>query len=317
MRLTGIQNALDEIALLPGVLAPVVRLRPLVLTGFLTALVVFGTVGYRLIEGWSWLDCLFMTAMTLTAMTLTTLGYGSPGPLHLGGKVFSVILMLCGIGLMLYLLTLLAETILRTVTDPLAAQRRKERKIMNLENHTIVCGYGQVGEAVATAMKGANKDNKDVIDQRTEHLEWAQLHGLHTVVGDATDEDILRRAGVETASALVSVINSDPGNLYVVLSARGMNPHLRVIARASDESAARKVRRAGADDVVNPCQVSGNRIAALMLAPHLANLLSGSVTSEHFTVREILQAGDTVPVAGAAVEVEAVEVEAVEARRLA
>lgn len=316
MRLKLVQNALYEIALLPGVLAPVVRLRPLVLTGLLTALVVFGTVGYRLIEGWSWLDCLFMTAMTLTAMTLTTLGYGSPGPLHTDGKVFSVILMLFGIGLMLYLLTLLAETILRTVTDPLAAQRRKERKIMNLKNHTIVCGYGQVGEAVATALKGANKDVV-VIDQRTEHLEWAQLHGLHTVVGDATDEDILHRAGVETASALVGVINSDPGNLYVVLSARGMNPHLRVIARASDESVARKVRRAGADDVVNPYQVSGNRIAALMLAPHLANLLSGSVTSEHFTVREILQAGDTVLVAGAAAEVEGVEVEAVEARRLA
>lgn len=310
------------------------------LSGVLLALVVFGTVGYRVIEGWSWLDCLFMTAMTLT-----TVGYGTPAELHTDGKVFSVVLMLFGIGLMLYLLTLLAETILRTVTDPHAAQRRKERKIMNLKHHTIVCGYGQVGEAVATALKSANKDVV-VIDQRTEHLEWAQLHGLHTVVGDATDEDILRRAGVETASALVSVINSDPSNLYVVLSARGMNPNLRVIARASDESAARKMRRAGADDVVNPYQVSGNRIAALMLAPHLANLLSGHVTSEHFTVREIsvpgklvgqtiaelgrstgalivavwrdghpirarakeiLQAGDTVLVAGAAAEVEAVE----------
>lgn len=155
------------------------------LTGLLTALVVFGTVGYRLIQGWSWLDCLFMTAMTLTAMTLTTLGYGSPGPLHTDGKVCSVILMLFGIGLMLYLLTLLAETILRTVTDPLAAQRRKERKIMNLKNHTIVCEYGQVGEAVATALKGANKDVV-VIDQRTEHLEWAQLHGLHTTRSWAT-----------------------------------------------------------------------------------------------------------------------------------
>lgn len=315
---------------------------PLTLIGFLTGLVLFGTVGYRLLEGWSWLDCLFMTAMTLT-----TVGYGSPGPLHTDGKVFSVVLMLFGIGLMLYLLTLLAETILRTVTDPLAAQRRKERKIMNLKNHTIVCGYGQVGEAVSTALLGAKKDVV-VIDHRTDHLEWAQLHGLHTLVGDATDEDTLRRAGIERASALVSVINSDPSNLYVVLSARGLNPGIRVIARASDESAARKMRRAGADEVVNPYQLSGNRIAAMMLAPRLARLLSGDVTSDHFTVREItvpaslvgrtvgelgretgalivaiwrdghpvrakakqvLEAGDTFLVAGAVAEVEAVEAE--------
>lgn len=318
---------------------------PVTLIGLLAGLVVFGTVGYRVLEGWSWLDCLFMTAMTLT-----TVGYGTPEELHTDGKVFSVVLMLFGIGFMLYLLTLLAETILRTVTDPLAAQRRKERKIMNLRNHTIVCGYGQVGEAVSTALVSAKKDVV-VIDQRTEHLEWAQLHGLHTLVGDATDEEVLRRAGVERASALVSVINSDPSNLYVVLSAKGLNPGLRVIARASDESAARKMRRAGADEVINPYQLSGNRIAAMMLAPNLSRLLSGSVTSDHFTVREItvpeslvgrtiaelgqqtgalivaiwrdgqpirakakktLQMGDTVLVAGAASEVEAVEAQRAE-----
>lgn len=312
----------------------------------LIALVAFGTVGYRILEGWSWLDSLFMTAMTLT-----TVGYGSPQPLNTPGKVFSTILMLFGIGLMLYLLTLLAETLLRMFTDPNLAQRRRERKIMNLKNHTIVCGYGQVGEAVCTALKGANRDVV-VIDHRTDNLAWAEAHGIFTLVGDATDEDTLRRAGVERATSLVSVINSDPSNLYVVLSAKGLNPGIRVIARASDESAARKMRRAGADEVVNPYQLSGNRIAAMMLAPRLSRLLSGDVTSDHFTVREItvpeslvgrtvgdlgretgalivaiwrdgqplrakaknvLQAGDTFLVAGAAAEVEAVEAQRNEA----
>lgn len=198
---------------------------------------------------------------------------------------------------------------------------------------------------MATALVSARREVV-VIDHRTEHLEWARTHGIYTLVGDATDEDVLRRAGAERASSLVTVINSDPSNLYVVLSAKGLNPRLRVIARASDESAARKMRRAGADEVVNPYQLSGNRIAAMMLAPQLSRLLSGDVTSDHFTVREIsvpdslvgrtiadlgrqtgalivavwrdgqplrgraeevLRAGDTVLVAGAAAEVEAVE----------
>lgn len=316
------------------------RRNPLLLSAMLFGLVAFGTLGYRLIEGWSWLDCLFMTAMTLT-----TVGYGSPEPLSTAGKEFSVVLMLFGIGLMLYLLTLMAETMLRTFTDPNWVRRRQERKMMNLRGHTIVCGYGQVGEAVATALVGAKKEVV-VIDHRTEHTEWAATEGIHALIGDATDEDVLRRAGIERAEALVSVINSDPSNLYVVLSARGLNPNLKVITRASDESAARKMRRAGADEVINPYQLSGNRIASMMLAPRLSRLLSGGVNSEHFTVREVpvapervghtieqlgretgalviavwrggqpvraragevLQEGDAVLVAGAAAEVEAVE----------
>ncbi|GHF39148.1 voltage-gated potassium channel [Deinococcus metalli] len=316
------------------------RRRLSLLLALILGLVGFGTVGYRVLEGWSWLDCVFMTVMTLT-----TVGYGSPGPLHTDGKVFSTLLMLVGIGLMLYLLTLLAETVVRGLTDPASVQRRKERKLIHLRGHTVVCGYGQVGEAVCAALRAAKREVV-VIDHRPEHLAWAEAQGIHTLVGDATDEDVLRRAGAERAASLVSVINSDPSNLYVVLSAKGLNPQLRVIARASDESAARKMRRAGADEVVNPYQLSGNRIAAMMLAPRLARLLSGDVTSEHFAVREVsvpetlvgrtvadlgretgalvvavwrgghpvvarpnevLQTGDAVLVAGAVAEVDAVE----------
>ncbi len=310
------------------------------LLALIVGLAAFGAVGYRVLEGWRWLDCVYMSVMVLT-----TVGFGEVHPLGVPGKVFTIVLMGVGIGLMLYLLSLLAETLVRGLMDPLAARRRKERKLIHLRGHTVVCGYGQVGEAVCTALRAAKKDVV-VIDHRPEHLEWAEAHGIHTLVGDATDEDVLRRAGAERAESLVTVINSDPSNLYVVLSAKGLNPGLRVIARASDESAARKMRRAGADEVVNPYQLSGNRIAAMMLAPRLSRLLSGDVTSDHFAVREIgvpdalvgrtvadlgretgalvvavwrgghpvvgrpgevLHAGDTVLVAGAVAEVEAVE----------
>ncbi|WP_189104431.1 potassium channel family protein [Deinococcus knuensis] len=316
------------------------RRRLSLLLALVAGLVLFGTLGYRVLEGWTWLDCLYMSVMVLT-----TVGFGEVAPPSAAGKLFSIVLMTFGIGLMLYLLTLLAETVVRGLTDPLAVRRRKERKLIHLRGHTVVCGYGQVGEAVCVALRAARRDVV-VIDHRPEHLEWAQGQGIHTLVGDATDEDVLRRAGAERAESLVTVINSDPSNLYVVLSARGLNPALRVIARASDESAAQKMRRAGADEVVNPYQLSGNRIAAMMLAPRLSRLLSGDVTSDHFIIREIgvpdalvgqtvealgretgalivaiwrggqplrcragdeLQAGDTVLVAGAAAEVDAVE----------
>ncbi len=309
--------------------------RPLTLIVMIFGLVIFGVLGYRLTEGWSWLDCLYMTVMVLT-----TVGFGEVADPSSQGKMFSIVLMLFGIGLMLYLLTLLAETTLRAMTDPDVTRRRKERKLISLKGHTIVCGYGQVGEAVCTALEVV------VIEMDKDRLEWAETYGLLTLEGDSTDEEILRRAGIDHASSLVTVINNDPANLYVVLSAKGLNPELRVIARASDESAARKMRRAGADEVVNPYQLSGNRIASMMLAPRLSRFLSGDVASDHFTIREIsvpdnlighsiselgqatgalivaiwrdghlvrakakelLQGGDTVLVAGASAEVEAVE----------
>ena len=254
--------------------------RPIWLVVVLLALVGGGTLGYHLLEGWNWSDSLYMTLMVLT-----TVGFNEVHPLHRAGEYFTDALMVIGIGLMLYLLTVLADTMLRSVLDPTKVRRRKERRLTMLKNHTVVCGYGQVGEAVCAALKVAGRQVL-VVDTQTERLTSAAALGLHILEGDATDEDVLKRAGIDKASALVSVINSDPANLYVVLSARGLVPGLTIIARASDESASRKMRRAGASEVVNPYQLSGNRIARLMIAPHLAKFIGGPLETDHFTVRE-------------------------------
>ncbi|GGQ98803.1 potassium channel family protein [Deinococcus ruber] len=247
----------------------------------LALLIGVSSSGYHFIEGWDWSDSVYMTLMVLT-----TVGFGEVHPLHPAGKAFTNVLMVAGIGLMLYLLSLLAESTLRGVLDPATLKRRKERRLRMLKDHTVVCGYGQVGEAVGAALLSAGR-TVIVVDDNPERLALAASHGLHTLEGDATDEEVLKRAGLEKAAALVSVISSDPANLYVVLSARSLMPQLTIIARASDESAARKMRRAGASEVVNPYQLSGNRIAGLMLAPHLAQFLHGTAASDHFTVREI------------------------------
>ncbi|ULH15752.1 potassium channel protein [Deinococcus sp. KNUC1210] len=255
--------------------------RPVWLLLLLALLIGVSSSGYHFIEGWDWSDSLYMTLMVLT-----TVGFGEVHPLHTAGKAFTNVLMVAGIGLMLYLLSLLAESTLRGVLDPATLKRRKERRLRMLKDHTVVCGYGQVGEAVGAALLSAGR-TVIVIDDDPERLALAASHGLHTLEGDATDEEVLKRAGLEKAAALVSVISSDPANLYVVLSARSLMPQLTIIARASDDMAARKMRRAGASEVVNPYQLSGNRIAGLMLAPNLSRFLHGAVASDHFTVREI------------------------------
>lgn len=255
--------------------------RPIWLMAVLLGLVSGGTLGYRLLEGWNWSDSLYMTLMVLT-----TVGFNEVHQLHPAGEYFTDFLMVVGIGLMLYLLTVLADSALRGVLDPARARLRKERRLRMLKDHTLVCGYGQVGEAVCAALLAAGR-RVLVIDTDPERLAAATARGLHTLSGDATDEDDLKRAGIEKAGALVSVINSDPANLYVVLSARGLVPELMIIARASDESAAQKMRRAGASEVVNPYQLSGNRIARLMIAPNLASFLGSTLDPDHFTVREM------------------------------
>lgn len=270
--------------------------QPLGLVGLIFGLMLFGTVGYHLIEGWSLLDSLYMTAMVLT-----TVGFGEVHKPSNGGKAFSIVLMLLGIGLMLYLLALLSETLLRNISDPVVQRRRKEKMLTLLKDHTIVCGYGQVGEAVCSALS-SNGRQVVVIDQSNERLEWASHHGLKTLEGDATDEEVLKRAGLEHASALISVLKSDPANLYVVLSAKSLNPTLQVITRASDDNAARKMRRAGADEVINPYQLSGNRIAALMMTPHLSKFLSGDHHGEDFLVKELTVNSDNSGLIGKSVQ---------------
>lgn len=256
--------------------------RVLPLSGLVLGLIGFGTLGYRLTEGWSWLDCVYMTLMVLT-----TVGFGEVHTPTPHGKMFSIVLMSLGIGLMLYLLAQIAEAVMRDLTDPVVVRKRKERKVNKLADHVVVCGLGQVGEAVTVSLL-AEGQKVVAIDTRAERLAWAEARGAGTLEGDATDDELLRRAGIERARALVCVTNNDPSNLYVVLSARGLNPGLHIIARASDESATRKIQRAGADEVINPYSLSGRRIAGLILNPKLTQFMSGSSDNPaHFTVREV------------------------------
>nr|WP_246351439.1 potassium channel protein [Deinobacterium chartae] len=233
----------------------------------MASLIALGTLGYVLLEGWSFLDGLYMTLMVLT-----TVGLGEVKPLHPGGKWVTIALMTVGIGIVLYALTTLAETVLRSLTSPRRHVRQVEKRMHKLQNHVIVCGFGQVGEQVCHALHEAGYSFA-LIERDPARVRHAQSLGYLVLEDDATHDDALRRAGIERANTLVTVLDSDASNLYVTLSARQLGARVSIIARSNAPESAHKLERAGADRVVNPYRASGLSMASLVLRPSLAEFV--------------------------------------------
>ncbi|WP_261664779.1 potassium channel family protein [Deinococcus sp. Marseille-Q6407] len=244
------------------------RFSALYLLLIVAGLVGLGTAGYHLIEGYSLLDSLYMTMMVLT-----TVGFGEVRPPSVAGKWFSILLMFLGVGMMLFLLGAVAEQAVRRLTDPKLLRRQQERILARMKDHVIVCGYGMMGQAVCQELLDAGKQVL-IIDTNEELLVQAEQTELRTLLGDAADEDILNRAGLDRAEALISVMDSDAQNMFVLVSAREMAPDLPIIVRVSSEAVGRKMKHAGATAVIDPHRLGGRRIAGLLVAPHLSNFLN-------------------------------------------
>jgi voltage-gated potassium channel len=229
----------------------------------LTVVLVVGTVGYGLLG----LDPLDAAYQTVT--TVSTVGFRELGNPSAPWKVFTMVLVLVGTGTVLYTVSALFELVIdERLTDRLG-RRRMERDIAQIRDHVIVCGYGRVGQTIATYLDNA-RATVLVVDR-----DGDRLAGLHQpyVVGDATDDAVLTHAGIATASTLIAVADTDPANLYITLSARALRPDLFIIARARVSSAEPKLHQAGANRVVNPQLIGGARIAALTLQPHVAEFV--------------------------------------------
>jgi voltage-gated potassium channel len=226
-------------------------------------IVVIGTVGY-VVLGFTVLD-----AMYQTITTITTVGFGEIHPLSANGRIFTIVLILLGVGTALYTFTVLLETFVEGHIATLLGRRRMERDIARLHDHVIVCGWGRVGRAIASYVTRAGQDVV-VIDR---DLERVATTPYLSVKGDVTQDDVLVEAGIARARVLVAAVNTDADNLYVTLSARTINPDLVIIARARTEAAEAKMQRAGANRVVNPQQIGGDRMAAFALQPHVVEFL--------------------------------------------
>jgi voltage-gated potassium channel len=244
-----------------------------------TALVIIGTLGYCWLEDYTLVDALFMTIITLT-----TIGYGEPQPLHDRGKIFTIFLILGGVAGFAYS----ASEILRTiVSGELAAflgKQKMERELAKLDNHIIVCGYGRMGRFICTEFSRLNRPFV-VIDSSMDELKDFPMANGYGLLGDATSDAMLKRAGIERAYCLVTVMASDADNLFTTLSARLLNADVMIVARVEDMQSEQKLIRAGANRVVSPYQIGGTRVAHAVLKPTVCDFIELTTQTEHIALQ--------------------------------
>jgi len=223
--------------------------------------IIFGTLGFRLIEGWSFVDSFYVTVQTLT-----TVGYGDLPPRSLAGRGFAVVVMLIGVGGVALAASTIVQSVVQSEIVSTFGERRQSKRMSKLHGHYIICGSGRVGSHLVRDLQQANTDFVIVENDGQRAAEFSQ-RGLHVLVGDATLEETLKSAGVERARGLAACLPNDADNVYVVLTSRDLNPSLHIVARAAEEQAEAKLMRAGANHVVAPTIIGGHRMAISLTKP--------------------------------------------------
>lgn len=241
----------------------------LIVIYLLVALLTFGVGGYMLIEGWSLLEALYMTVITVT-----TIGYGEIHPLSPAGRLFTIILIMGGVITATFAATTLVEMLTSAEFHDYIRQRRRKRKLNQISQHCIICGFGRMGRSLAKELK-LRREPFIVIDQDPAAIERSHDLGLPGILGNAADERILREAGIERAVSLVAAANSDAENVFIILTARSMQPNLHLMARCNSEASVPKLEMAGANTVILPYAIAGRRIAQMLTHPNVTSFLDG------------------------------------------
>ncbi|ABF42284.1 TrkA-N [Candidatus Koribacter versatilis Ellin345] len=236
----------------------------------LVLIVLVGMVGFHFIEGWPWFDGFYMTITTLT-----TIGYMETHPLSHAGRVFNSVLMLVGVGTVFLAIGSLTQALLEFELQSVFGRKRMEREISRLTGHYIICGAGRVGRSVAREF-GRKPAPFVIVENKREKIDRYASEGWLSLEGDATQERTLEEAGIARAKGLVAATTADATNIYIVLTARAMNPNLKIIARASEDSAEKHLRTAGADNVISPYLFAGSRIAQTLMRPGVMNFFDAA-----------------------------------------
>ncbi len=241
--------------------------RLLLIGGLSSGVLGLGTFGYRLIEGRPWFDSFYMALISLT-----TVGYGEVWELTQAERTFTSILLMVGVTVVFALIGIMSDLVLQLELENFFGRKRTQRMLNKLHNHYIVCGAGRVGRGVIRELQRSDAAIA-LIDSKEERARWAEELGIPTLIADATLDQTLIEAGIERAKGLVAAIGSDAENVYVTLTARGLNPKLLIVARATDEQAEDKLKRAGAATVFTPYTFIGHRLAQAILRPHVLSFL--------------------------------------------
>lgn len=240
----------------------------------LLIIAMLGSIGYHLIEGWSLFDGLYMTVITLA-----TIGYGEVHPLSQVGRAFTIVLIILGVTAVGLILATLTQTLLEAQLTTILGRRRVFKDISKLEHHFILCGAGRVGIRIIDEFKKKHVDFV-VIERDPQVADRLLQQGELVLMGDATDETVLEGANVKTARSLIAAASSDAENVYIALTARGINPDLYIVARANDLAGERQMRRAGVNKVVSPALIGSHRMAQAAMSPAVADFIELTTMTE-------------------------------------
>lgn len=238
-----------------------------------------GTTGYMTIEKWRFLDALYMTVITLG-----TVGFKELHDLSDSGKVFTMGLIVIGVSVIGYIVGSLAQIMFEGQIQRIVGRKKVEKKISELTEHYIICGFGRIGSLICKEFK-ANSLKFVIIEKSVEAVERLEEDGYLYMKGDATLDETLLKAGINRAKGLISVVTSDTENVYITLTARGLNPDLYIMARSGEEGSDIKLKRAGANKVVSPYTIGGNRMAQSILRPNVVDFIEIATGHEHLELQ--------------------------------
>lgn len=256
--------------------------------GMLAFLLLVGVVGFKIIADYNWVDALYMTVITIA-----TVGYGEVVPLDATGKIFTVFLILTSLGVIAFSLSVITEYIVSKSNPKMIEQKKIQKMISKLQDHVIICGYGRNGMQAASKLL-VHERPFVIVEGDKEVVDKFQSVDLPMINGDAIDDQVMKEAGIYKANCVISALPDDADNLFVVLSARQMNKDLKIISRASHASTYKKLRLAGADNVIMPDHIGGDHMASLVVVPDLIEFLDnislvgkGSVNIEELPAEKL------------------------------
>jgi voltage-gated potassium channel len=245
----------------------------------LAGLISLGVAGYMAIEGWSFLDSIYMTVITLA-----TVGFKEVHNLSDPGKIFTMLLIVLGVSVLGYIVGSLAQIMFEGQFQRIMGRKKVEKKIAALRDHYIVCGFGRMGALICREFS-AKPLPFVVVEKVPQVIEKLEHEGYLFLRGDATDDDTLLNAGIKRAKGLISVVASDTENVYITLTARELNPDLYILARSGDEGSDIKLKRAGASKVVSPYLIGGSRMAQAILRPNVVDFIEIATGREHLELQ--------------------------------
>ncbi len=250
------------------------KTRNIVFAAVMLALVLsMGTAGYMILEEWNFLDSLYMTVITIS-----TVGFSEVNPVSNQGRILTMTILISGLGVLGYVVGTLTRTLVEGQLLEVMGRKKLERQIQKLKDHYIICGYGRVGRIICEEIKKSKPTPLVVIDQDSTLTPQIEEDGYLYFLGDATREETLMKAGILSAKGIATALDSEADNVYITLTARGLNPDLFILARAGRRGSEKKLARAGANRVVSPHQIGGFRMAQALLRPHVTEFIDFAFT---------------------------------------